>query len=474
MPSNSTAALGGLEIDITIVQGKSLVPKDRNIIGRLTTSDPFVKLCFGGKRYGKTTHKPKTLNPVWNERFKVMVGRDELGRKPSLEFQIFDKDTLSPDDPMGVVMITLDELMGTPSGTGWYDVNKGSGAVRCENASGQLQIKLSVSSRKDSESGKGFEQIYKIGDKLGDGAFSVVKKGAHRQTHKCYAIKIVTRAKLTKEDEIALVDEIRILTKLQHTHIIRLYDTFTEPEHYYLVTELLEGGELFDRIVAKAFYNEKEARDVCKILFEAISYCHSKGVVHRDLKPENLLLMGSNDSDIKIADFGFAKEAKSSAYLRTQCGTPGYVAPEILEGVPYGAKADQWSLGVIVYILLGGYPPFVESNQRELFRKIRKGQFEFHDEYWSNVSNEAKQLISSLLTVSPEKRLSAVDSLTHPWIVGSDADLAGKDLGTNLDRLKTFNAKRKFRAGVNAIILANKLESLGKNFKNDMVNALPH
>jgi serine/threonine protein kinase len=125
------------------------------------------------------------------------------------------------------------------------------------------------------------------------------------------------------------------------------------------------GGELFDRIVQKSYYNEKEARDVTKILFEAISYCHTHQVAHRDLKPENLLLLSNtDDSNIKIADFGFAKKCRRPSSLTTQCGTPGYVAPEILEGTPYDTQADMWSLGVIVYILLGGYPPFIEQNQR--------------------------------------------------------------------------------------------------------------
>lgn len=122
----------------------------------------------------------------------------------------------------------------------------------------------------------------------------MVKKGSHKQTNKAFAIKIVTRAKLNKEDEAALMDEISILKELKDNHIIRLYDVFTEPQHYYLVTELLEGGELFDRVVSKAYYNEKEARDVCKILFEAMAYCHGRNVAHRDLKPENLLLMVSH------------------------------------------------------------------------------------------------------------------------------------------------------------------------------------
>merc|ERR1712085_136316 len=149
--------------------------------------------------------------------------------------------------------------------------------------------------------------------------------------------------------------EIQVLNELQHPHIIRLYKVFEEKDFWYLITEKMMGGELFDRIVAKSYYNEKEARDVCKILFEAIGMCHDNAVAHRDLKPENLLLRSEdNDSEIKIANFGFAKKVLKPNSLTTQCGTPGYVAPEILEGNAYDTKSDMWSLGVIVYILLGG------------------------------------------------------------------------------------------------------------------------
>eukprot|EP00540_Astrosyne_radiata_P017977 CAMPEP_0116844664 /NCGR_PEP_ID=MMETSP0418-20121206/12823_1 /TAXON_ID=1158023 /ORGANISM="Astrosyne radiata, Strain 13vi08-1A" /LENGTH=343 /DNA_ID=CAMNT_0004475661 /DNA_START=537 /DNA_END=1568 /DNA_ORIENTATION=+ len=321
----------------------------------------------------------------------------------------------------------------------------------------------------DSSSNKSFTELYKLGKQLGEGAFSVVKDGQHKQSNENFAIKIVTKAKLTQEDEEALKDEIGVLRELQHQHIIRLYDVFDEPQYYYLVTEKMSGGELFDRIVQKSYYNEKEARDVCKILFEAMRYCHSKRVAHRDLKPENLLLFSEhNDSDIKIADFGFAKKVLEPNTLTTQCGTPGYVAPEILEGVPYDTKADMWSLGVIVYILLGGYPPFIEQNQRDLFRKIRKGQYEFHEEYWGQVSGEAKELISSLLTVSPARRLSAEDSLRNQWITQDASALAGKDLGKNLEEFKKFNAKRKFRGAVRAVVAANKITSLGENFKMNL------
>lgn len=287
---------------------------------------------------------------------------------------------------------------------------------------------------------------------LGEGAFSVVIEATKRSTNDHYAVKVVTKSKLTKEDEIALKDEIDVLNELKHEHIIRLYDVYKEPSYYYLVTEQMKGGELFDRIVSKSFYNEKEARDVCAILFESIGYCHSKSVAHRDLKPENLLLQSEdNDSAIKIADFGFAKRVLTPNSLTTQCGTPGYVAPEILEGVAYDTKSDMWSLGVIIYILLGGYPPFIEQNQRELFRKIRKGQYEFHDEYWGGVSKDAKNLISSLMTVDPAKRLSAKEALEHKWMLADGKKLAAQDLGTNLAEFKKYNARRKFKGAVNAV-----------------------
>jgi calcium/calmodulin-dependent protein kinase I len=176
-----------------------------------------------------------------------------------------------------------------------------------------------------------------------------------------------------------------------------------------------------------------------------------------------------NDSNIKLADFGFAKKCARPQSLTTQCGTPGYVAPEILEGTPYDTQADLWSLGVIVYILLGGYPPFIEQNQRELFRKIRRAQYKFHDEYWSQVSEEAKNMIRSLLTVSPTTRKNATQIIKEDtWMHMGEDKLAGQDLGVNLSEFKKYNAKRKFKAAVKTVMATHKISSLGANFKKDL------
>lgn len=333
----------------------------------------------------------------------------------------------------------------------------------------QPPLELGETPRPNSESGMRFDELYRLKGVLGTGAFSTVREGYHRSNAELsYAVKCINRKKLSEEDEAALLDEVAILKEMKHIHIIRLYDFFDEPSTYYLVMERMRGGELFDRIVAKAYYNEKEARDTCKILLEAVWYMHDNHVAHRDLKPENLLLLSeSDDSAVKIADFGFAKKVHKPNSLKTQCGTPGYVAPEILEGTPYDERADMWSVGVILYILLGGYPPFIESTQRDLFKKIRKGEYEFHEEYWGTVTTEAKELISSLLTVDANNRLKADQALENGWIKGDAEKLAKKDLATNLDKLRNFNAKRKLRAAVSVIIATQRLESVTKLFSTN-------
>lgn len=301
-----------------------------------------------------------------------------------------------------------------------------------------------------------FAKQYRAGKELGKGAFSVVKVAKSYKDRKSYAVKIVTKASLNEEDEEALQQEIEILQSLEHPNIIKLFEVFRETDYVYLVQEMMVGGELFERIAKKDSYCEKEARDVSKILFEAISYCHSKKIAHRDLKPENLLLVEKHENTrLKIADFGFAKREEKPFSLTTQCGTPAYVAPEILNRKAYGKEVDNWSLGVIVYVLLGGYPPFTGSTNKVLFGKIRKGQYDFHKKHWKGVSTECKDLINELLSVDAKKRMTSQSALHHKWIRGRHESLAGKDLSANLQNLREYNAKRRFKSTVNAITAAN-------------------
>ncbi|CAM9642609.1 unnamed protein product [Phaeothamnion confervicola] len=237
--------------------------------------------------------------------------------------------------------------------------------------------------------------------------------------------------------------------------------------------EQMKGGELFDRIVQKQFYNEKDARDVLKVLLEAVKYCHDRNIAHRDLKPENLLLVSADDDSlIKVADFGFARPVDSGG-LRTQCGTPGYVAPEILKGESYGLQVDMWSIGVIMYILLGGYPPFHDDNQAtqaKLYQKIKKGKVVFHEQYWGQVSDDAKDLIRKMLTLAPPDRITAADALRHPWLAGDDATLQQYDLGGNLEQLKLFNARRKFKSAIQSVMMAQRLRKLTEALEAEHVS----
>ncbi|GAB9473200.1 Camk protein kinase [Globisporangium polare] len=310
-----------------------------------------------------------------------------------------------------------------------------------------------------------FADEYIMGKELGAGTFSVVREATHRVTGDKFAIKCIKRQELSQDDVDALMLEVAILKQMQHPHIVKLYEVFQEDAYYYLVTEFMAGGELFDRIVEKNFYSEREARELVKILLTTIQFCHDADIVHRDLKPENLLLTNKADvADIKLADFGFAKQVQVDGEgLATACGTPGYVAPEILQARPYGKEVDIWSIGVITYILLCGYPPFHHDNQGMLFRKIKTGKFEFDSPYWDNVSAEAKDLIAKMLVVNPCERWTAAQLLEHTWITGANINTV--QLTGALIELRRFNARRKFKAAVSTvkatISLTKKLAMMG-------------
>ncbi len=315
-----------------------------------------------------------------------------------------------------------------------------------------------------------FNQVYTVAKELGSGAFSTVRLATKKDTGEKYAAKIVSKKELSKADLASLMTEIEILGSLQHLHIIRLFDTFDEGNDYYIVTELVEGGELFDRIVSKPHYSELEARDLIKSLIETIAYIHGNGIVHRDLKPENLLLMSlDNDADIKICDFGFAKRIVDLSPEETACGTPGYVAPEILRGDPYGAEVDIWSLGVICYVLLAGYPPFYDDDQRKLFKKIKEGRYYFHDEYWSHISREVIDLITKMLTVNQKERWSAKQLLQHSWITEDSNKLASKNLASSVVTLKKYNIRRKFKAAADAVMISNRIGRM-LNFRKIVID----
>lgn len=289
-----------------------------------------------------------------------------------------------------------------------------------------------------------FHRLYKLGRKLGSGAYSVVHIATHRETRKQVAVKCIAKTNMTQSDVVSLKHEVEIMRTLNHPNVVPLLDYFEEPRYYYIVTPLCTGGELFNALVKRKSYTEEDARALMKKLVSAISYFHSRGIVHRDLKPENILLKTSAPgAEVMIADFGFARSMSGEKRL-TACGTPGYVAPEVVRGEAYGSEVDCWSLGVILYILLCGYPPFAGENHASIFEKVVRASYKFASPDWDEVSEDAKDLVRKLLTVDRSQRLTATLVLEHPWITMEKASAQDKRLlRVNSDLRPALNHMRR-------------------------------
>lgn len=299
------------------------------------------------------------------------------------------------------------------------------------------------------------EDFYDIGDKLGSGHFAVVKVAHHKATKKDFAVKIIDKRKLVGNQKSSVMQEVAILEQLDHPNIIKLKEIFETPRRLNLVMELVTGGELFDRIVEKGSYSEKDAALLVRDIASACMYLHSKKIVHRDLKPENLLYESkAPDAKIKLADFGLSTLVAEEDMLKTACGTPGYVAPEVLSNKGYGAAVDIWSVGVILYILLCGFPPFYEENTAKLFDQIMNARYDFPSPYWDDISEQAKDLIKHLLVVDPNQRFTAKQLIEHPWILQA----SDKNLPQTLINMRSFNARRKFKTGVLASVAASRMK----------------
>jgi len=243
-----------------------------------------------------------------------------------------------------------------------------------------------------------------------------------RETKNWYAIKSIRKTKVDKIEQ--LKREIQILREVHHPNIIRLKEVYEDKRYIHLITELCTGGELFDRIIhmtktSDGHFPEDIASKLVQSIIGAIAYCHDvKGIVHRDLKPENFLYATTDkNSSIKIIDFGLSRHDTNvkSGVMQTKVGTPYYIAPEVLDG-EYTKSCDIWSIGVITYILLCGYPPFYGDTQPVIFQSVKKGCFDFLSPEWDPISNSAKDFIRCLLSVDPSLRPSASDAMNHPWI----------------------------------------------------------
>uniref|UniRef100_A0A8C9ZJV5 Calcium/calmodulin-dependent protein kinase 1Da n=1 Tax=Sander lucioperca TaxID=283035 RepID=A0A8C9ZJV5_SANLU len=288
------------------------------------------------------------------------------------------------------------------------------------------------------------KKFFDFKEVLGTGAFSEVVLAQEKLTGRMFAVKCIPK-KALKGKESSIENEIAVLRKIKHENIVALEDIHESPDHLYLIMQLVSGGELFDRIVEKGFYTEKDASTLIRQVLDAVNYLHKMGIVHRDLKPENLLYFNPQDeSKIMISDFGLSKMEGSGDVMSTACGTPGYVAPEVLAQKPYSKAVDCWSIGVIAYILLCGYPPFYDENDSKLFEQILKADYEFDTPYWDDISDSAKDFIGSLMEKDPAKRFTCDQALRHPWIAGDTA--LCKNIHESVSRqIKKNFAKSKWR-----------------------------
>ncbi|XP_057183025.1 calcium/calmodulin-dependent protein kinase (CaM kinase) II beta 1 isoform X14 [Triplophysa rosa] len=303
-------------------------------------------------------------------------------------------------------------------------------------------------------------QLY---EELGKGAFSVVRRCVKLSTGQEYAAKIINTKKLSARDHQKLEREARICRLLKHPNIVRLHDSISEEGFHYLLFDLVTGGELFEDIVAREYYSEADASHCIQQILEAVLHCHQMGVVHRDLKPENLLLASKcKNAAVKLADFGLAIEVQGDQQAWFGfAGTPGYLSPEVLRKEAYGKPVDIWACGVILYILLVGYPPFWDEDQHKLYQQIKAGAYDFPSPEWDTVTPEAKNLINQMLTINPAKRITAQEALKHPWVCQRSTVASMMHRQETVECLKKFNARRKLKGAILTTMLVSRNFSVG-------------
>jgi len=295
------------------------------------------------------------------------------------------------------------------------------------------------------ENKKNVLEVYTFHEKIGEGSFGKVHRAVHNGSGSIRAIKVLDRTKMTTEDQQKLNEEIGVLKKLDHPNIMKLFEVFIEPQNYYLVTEFVDGGELFEETQRRGILPEKMAANIMRQLLSVVMYCHKKGMVHRDLKPKNILLSKSNKHNIKVIDFGIATAFAPNSILRETVGTPYYMAPEVL-AKSYNEKCDVWSCGVILYILLSGCKPFNGKTPDEVMESVKKGTYRHCN---PDMSPQAKDLINNMLKCSLEDRLTAQQAYEYEWIKSNcNTHVDIKNITELIKNLENFRIEKKLQQAV--------------------------
>ncbi|XP_071236585.1 calcium/calmodulin-dependent protein kinase type II subunit gamma isoform X19 [Salvelinus alpinus] len=313
-----------------------------------------------------------------------------------------------------------------------------------------------------------FTDEYQLYEELGKGAFSVVRRCVKKSNGQEFAAKIINTKKLSARDHQKLEREARICRLLKHPNIVRLHESISEEGFHYLVFDLVTGGELFEDIVAREYYSEADASQCINQILESVHHMHQHDIVHRDLKPENLLLASKlKGAAVKLADFGLAIDVQGDEQAWFGfAGTPGYLSPEVLRKDPYGKPVDIWACGVVLYILLVGYPPFWDEDQHKLYQQIKAGAYDFPSPEWDTVTPEAKNLINQMLTINPAKRITADQALKHPWICQRSTVASMMHRQETVECLRKFNARRKLKGAILTTMLVTRNFSACKSLLN--------
>merc|ERR1719460_188504 len=302
---------------------------------------------------------------------------------------------------------------------------------------------------------------------LGKGSYGTVCQGTNKKTNAVRAIKTIPKKGMP--DIARFAQEIEVMQVLDHPNIVKLYETYEDSKNVYLVMECCTGGELFDRIIAAKFFLERSAAHVVKQILTGVYYMHNNFIAHRDLKPENFLLANEQDvmkSPLKIIDFGLSRRFEAGVPMTTRACTPYYVAPEVLEG-KYNEKCDAWSIGVIMYILLCGAPPFFGDSDPEILKKVKKGKFDFDMDPWREASDDAKDLIKKLLVLDVAKRFSVKQALEHTWVERLAPNSYDKNISSSaVSNLKGFRAQNKLKKAALTVIASELSEESLKELKD--------
>ena len=311
-----------------------------------------------------------------------------------------------------------------------------------------------------TKSSKPFESQYTIDSYIAGGSFGEVSKVICHNTGLARAVKMISKSSVGSESQrAAFLSEINILKTLDHPHILKIYEYYEDEDSYYIVMDFYEGGELFQKIIDMKAFSEREAANVLSQILSAVAYAHKHGIVHRDLKPENILIssdQGESNFHVKVVDWGASTKFNSMERLKDLHGSLYYIAPEVLNK-SYTEKCDVWSIGVIMYILLSGEPPFNGKNNDEVFKKIQSGPLKFPDHGFQHVSEQAKSLIKDMLNRNLKKRLTSMEALNHPWFKiwkNLKSKENPQEFKSNLLRLRKFRSSQKLKQAVLAFIVS--------------------